>query len=114
MSDGWVTEPHPVDPDIAAAVDHVEALLPERFVARIPTMEGRICRVEPVDPVTLAASIKRVNAEFRPAETRDAPTLSDNPDRVLRASELVPNTWEALVGRLSAGERRELFGVMRP
>jgi hypothetical protein len=69
MSDGWVTEPHPVDPVIAAAVDKVSGLLP---------------------------------------------ALSDNPDRVLRASEIIPNTWEALVGRLTAGERRELFGVMGP
>jgi hypothetical protein len=65
----WVTEPHPLDPVIAAAVDHVEALLP---------------------------------------------ALSDNPNRVLRSSELIPNTWEALVGRLTPGERHELYGTMRP
>lgn len=42
------------------------------------------------------------------------PALSDNTDRVLRASELVPNTFEALVARLSSGERRELLREMRP
>ena len=42
------------------------------------------------------------------------PALSDSTDRVLRASELIPNTWEKLVARLTSGERRELFGEMRP
>lgn len=28
MSDGWQTSPKPVAPEIAAAADHVEALLP--------------------------------------------------------------------------------------
>jgi len=42
------------------------------------------------------------------------PALSDSSDRVLRASEIIPNTFEKLVARLSSGERRELFGEMRP
>ena len=65
----WVTEPHQLDPAIAAAADRINGLLP---------------------------------------------TLSDNTDRVLRASEIIPNTWEALVGRLTAGERRELFHQIAP
>jgi len=69
MSDGWVTEPHPVDPHIAAAVDKVSGLLP---------------------------------------------TLSDNPDRVLRASELIPNTFEALVARLTSDERHHLIRSIAP
>jgi len=42
------------------------------------------------------------------------PALSDSSDRVLRASEIIPDTWGALVARLSSGERRELFREMRP
>ena len=63
-----------------------------------------------LDPA-IGAAVFRVEDLLSKGHT---PTLSDNPDRVLRASELVPNTWEALVGRLTAGERRELFGVIRP
>ncbi len=65
----WVTEPHPLDPAIEAAVDRIDGLLPH---------------------------------------------LSDNNDRVLRSSDIVPDTWETLVGRLSSSERRELFGEMLP
>jgi len=58
-----------------------------------------------LDPV-IGAAVDRIDGLL--------PQLSDNSDRVLRASELAPGTWEALVGRLSSSERRELYREMRP
>ena len=41
------------------------------------------------------------------------PQLSDNPDRVLRASQIAPGTFEALVARLSDDDRHELIRRMQ-
>lgn len=56
MSDGWVTEPHQLDPDIGAAADRINRMLPSK--RGVPIINARDCELGGFDLADVMAAYR--------------------------------------------------------